>query len=210
MNPLEEKQESSKETLMPLKRGQLDFAGWCSITNALIAIPSLAMSWFLEAVRGIGPRLSQAVLTVVGLGLFLYVIYSLRRLLNGRFKFYDVDIYISLMIWGNVFLATTSLLALGTNKLESFMEILTVAALIVFGILSIMFATRLLRLAGNLYGLLKAYCYTTIMSGIFLVTVFLLPVAILAGAVADVILGVIFFRAAEQTPQDEILSTPIE
>jgi len=25
-----------------------------------------------------------------------------------------------------------------------------------------------------------------------------------------VILGVIFFRAAEQTPQDEMLSTPIE
>ena len=195
---------------MAMTKKQLDLAGWCSITNALIAIPSLAMSWFLETVKGIGPRFSQAILTVVGLGLFLYVIYSLRRLLNGRFKFYEVDIYISLMIWGNVVLAIISLLSLGSSELESFMEIVTVAALIVFGILSIMFATRLLRLAGNLYGLLKAYSYTTILSGIFLVTVFLLPVAILAGAVSDVILGVIFFRAAEQTPQDEILSTPIE
>src|SRR5512136_2441187 len=195
---------------MAVTRKQLDFAGWCSITNALIAIPSLAMSWFLETVKGIGPRLSQAILTVVGLGLFLFVIYSFRRLLNGRFKFHEVDIYITLMIWGNVVLAILSLSSLGTAQLESFMEIVTVAALIVFGILSIMFATRLLRLTGNLYGLLKAYCYTTILSGIFLVTVFLLPVAILAGAVADVILGVIFFRAAEQTPQDEILSTPIE
>jgi ABC-type proline/glycine betaine transport system permease subunit len=195
---------------MAITRKQLDFAGWCSITNALIAIPSLAMSWFLETVKGIEPRLSQAILTVVGLGLFLYVIYSFKRLLNGRFKFYDVDIYISLMIWGNVVLAVLSLLSLETGKLESFMETVTVAALIVFGILSIMFATRLLRLSGNLYGLLRAYCYTTILSGIFLITVFLLPVAILAGAVADVILGVIFFRAAEQTPQDEILSTPIE
>jgi hypothetical protein len=195
---------------MPLKRGQLDLAGWCSITNALIAIPSLAMSWFLETVKGIGPRLSQAILTVVGLGLFLYVISSLRQLLNGRFKFHDVDTYISLMIWGNVVLAILSLLSLGTGKLESFMEILTVAALIVFGILSIMFATRLLRLSGDLYGLLKPFCYVTVGSGICLATVFLLPVAITAGAIADVILGVIFFRAAEQTPQDEILSTPIE
>jgi ABC-type proline/glycine betaine transport system permease subunit len=195
---------------MAITRKQLDRAGWCSITNALIAIPSLAMSWFLETVKGIGPTLSQVILTVVGLGLFLYVIYSFKRLLNGRFKFHDVDIYISLMIWGNVVLAVLSLLSLETGKLESFMETITVAALIVFGILSIMFATRLLRLSGNLYGLLRAYCYTTILSGIFLITVFLLPVAILAGAVADVILGVIFFRAAEQTPQDEILSTPIE
>ena len=195
---------------MAITKKQLDLAGWCSITNALIAIPSLAMSWFLETVKGIGPRLSQALLTVVGLGLFLYVIYSFRRLLNGRFKFHEVDIYISLMIWGNVVLAVTSLLSLGTSKLESFMESLTVTALIVFGILSIMFATRLLRLAGDLYGLLKAFCYTTIMSGICLVTIFLLPVAILAGAVADVILGVIFFRAAEQILQNAILSTPIE
>jgi hypothetical protein len=168
------------------------------------------MSWFLETVKGIGPRLSQAILTVVGLGLFLYVIYSFRRLLNGRFKFHEVDTYVSLMIWGNVVLAVLSLLSLGTAKLESFMEILTVAALIVFGILSIMFGTRLLRFSGNLYGLLKPFCYVTIGSGICLVTVFLLPVAITAGAIADVILGVIFFRAAEQTPQDEILSAPIE
>jgi hypothetical protein len=114
------------------------------------------------------------------------------------------------MIWGNIALAVLSLFSLGTGKLESFMGTLTVAALIVFGILSIMFGTRLLRLSGNLYGLLKPFCYVTIGSGICLVTIFLLPVAITAGAIADVILGVIFFRAAEQTPEDEILSTPIE
>ena len=74
---------------MAITKKQLDLAGWFSITNALIAIPSLAMSWFLETVKGIGPRLSQAILTVVGLGLFLYVIHSLRRLLNDRFKFHD-------------------------------------------------------------------------------------------------------------------------
>jgi hypothetical protein len=168
------------------------------------------MSWFLETVKGIGPRLSQAILTVIGLGLFLYVIYSFRRVLNIRFKFHDVDIYISLMIWGNIILAALSLLSLGTGQLESFMELLTVAALIGFGILSIMFGTRLLRLSGNLYGLLKPFCYVTIGSGICLVTVFLLPVAILAGAVADVILGVIFFRAAEHIPPDEIFRMPIE
>jgi ABC-type proline/glycine betaine transport system permease subunit len=195
---------------MAITRKQLDRAGWCSITNALIAIPSLAMSWFLDTVKGIGPRLSQAILTVVGLGLFLYVIYSLRRLLNDRFRFHDVDIYIFLMIWGNAVLAVIGLLSLGTGKLESLTEVLTVGALIAFGILSIMFATRLLRLSGDLYGLLKPFSYTQIVSGICLVTVFLFPVAILAGAVADVILGVIFFRAAEQTPQDEILSAPIE
>jgi hypothetical protein len=84
-------------------------------------------------------------------------------------------------------------------------------AFIAFGILSIMFATRLLRLSGNLYGLLKPFSYTQIVSGICFITVFLSPVGIVAGAVADVMLGVIFFRAANQPLSTfEILSTPIE
>jgi len=195
---------------MSMTKEQLNLAGWCSIANALIAIPSLAMSWFLDPAQGMGLRLSQALLTVVGLGLFLYVISSLRKLLNIRFQFHDVDIYISLMIWGNVVLATLSLLSLGSERLESLMGILIVGALIFFGILSVMFATRLLRLSGHLYGLLKAYSYTTIISGICLVTVFLLPLAIILGAVADVVLAVIFFRAAEQIPPDEIFRMPIE
>jgi hypothetical protein len=195
---------------LAITKKQLDLAGWCSITNALIAIPSLAMSWFLDTAEGMGPRLSRALLTVVGLGLFLYVVSSLKKMLNSRFQFHDVDIYISLMIWGNIVLGTLSLLSLGSGRLESLMEILTVAALIFFGILSIMFATRLLRISGDLYGLLKAYSYTTIISGICLITVFLLPVAIILGAVADVVLGVIFFRAAEQTSPDEIFRMPIE
>jgi hypothetical protein len=196
---------------MLITKEQLNLAGWLSIANALFAIPSIAMSWFLDTLKGIGATFSQALLTVVGLGLFLYIITSFKKLLNSRFKFHDVDIYISLLIWGNVVLAILSLLALGSISPESTMEILSIIAFIFFGILSIMFATRLLRLSGNLYGLLKPFCYITIVSGICFITVFLAPVGIIAGAVTDVILGVIFFRAAEQPlPIEKILSTPIE
>jgi hypothetical protein len=197
--------------MMALTKGQLNLAGWLSIANALFAIPSIAMSWFMDTIGGTGAKLSQALLTVVGLGLFLYIISSLKKLLNLRFQFHDVDIYISLLIWGNVILVALSLLSLKSGGLERAMSILSVFAFIFFGILSIMFATRLLRLSGNLYGLLKPFSYTQIVSGICLITVFLSPVGIIAGAVADVILGVIFFRAAEE-PQstEEILGTPIE
>jgi hypothetical protein len=196
---------------MLITKEQLNLAGWLSIANALFAILSIAMSWFLDTLKGIGATFSQALLTVVGLGLFLYIITSFKKLLNSRFKFHDVDIYISLLIWGNVVLAILSLLALGSISPESTMEILSIIAFIFFGILSIMFATRLLRLSGNLYGLLKPFCYITIVNGICFITVFLAPVGIIAGAVTDVILGVIFFRAAEQPlPIEEILSTPIE
>ena len=194
-----------------MTKERLNLAGWLSITSALFAIPSIVMSWFLESMEGSGAKVSQAILTAVDLGLFLYVISSLRKLLNSRFRFHDVDIYISMLIWGNVILCILSILSLKSVRLEFVFRYLSMIALIIFGILSIMFATRLLRLADNLYGLLKAFCYTQIVCGICFITVFLLPVGIIVGAVADVILGVIFFRAAEQPPSTiEILSTPIE
>jgi hypothetical protein len=131
--------------------------------------------------------------------------------LNVRFQFHQADIYISLLIWGNVVLSAFSLLALGSQGFESFMNILSIVSFIIFGILAIMFATRLLPFPGNLYGLLKPFCYTTIASGICFITVLLAPMGIIVGAVADVILGIIFFRAAEQPPSPmEILGTPIE
>jgi hypothetical protein len=196
---------------MTITKEQLTLAGWLSITNAIFAIPSIAMSWLLDTIGGAGAKLSQAILTLASLGLFLYVIISLRKLLNYRFQFHEVDLYISLLIWGNVILAAFSLLALGSLGFEWFMTILSIVSFLIFGILSIMFATRLLRLPVNLYGLLKAFCYTTIASGICFITVFLAPVGIIVGAVADVILGIIFFRAAEQPPSPmEILGTPIE
>lgn len=196
---------------MAITRQQLNLAGWLSIANALFAIPSIAMSWFLDTMEGPGAVLSQAILTIVSLGLFLYIITSLRKLLNVRFKFHGVDVYISLLIWGNVALSALSLLSLGSRRLEWALHILSIGAFIVFGILAIMFATRLLRLPGNLYGLLKPFCYITLGSAICFITVLLLPLGIIGGAVSDVILGVIFFRAAEQPPTtEEILSMPIE
>jgi hypothetical protein len=196
---------------MTITERQLHLAGWLSITNAIFAIPSIIMSWFLDTVEGMGPKLSQAILTVVGLGLFLYIISSLKKLLNSRFQFHDVDIYISLLIWGNIVLAILSLFSLESRRLDWAMGILSIIAFIAFGILSIMFATRLLRLSGNLYGLLKLFSYTNIVSGICFITVLLAPLGILAGAVADVILGVIFFRAAGQPPSTlEISGTSIE
>ena len=194
-----------------MTKERLNRAGWLSITSAIFAIQYIVMSMYLDTIEGTGAKLSQAILTIVSLGLFIYIVSSLKKLINSRFQFHDVDIYISLLIWGNVILCILSILSLESIRLEFVFRYLSMIALIIFGILSIMFATRLLRLSGNLYGLLKTFCYTQIVCGICFITVFLLPAGIIVGAVSDVILGVIFFRAAEQPPSTiEILSTPIE
>lgn len=194
-----------------MTKEKLNFTGWLSIANAIFAIPSVAMYLFLGTVEGPGAKLAQAILTLVSVGLLVYILTSLRKLLNSRFQFHNVDLYISLLIWVNIALSILSLLALESSIFEWVMNIFSTMALIVQGIILIMFATRLLRLPENLYGLLKPYSYITIVSGIFAITIILFWAAMIAGAVADAILGIIFFRAAEQPPSTtEMMRKPIE
>ncbi len=186
-------------------------AGWVSITNAIFTIPATILSYSLGSREDPGARLAEGILLLVSLGLFLYILLSFKRLLNVRFRFHDVDVYISYLIWGNVSLSLFQFLSLATKEFEWAVSVLSVMAYIFFGILSILFATRLLRLPHHLYGLLKPFSYLSIGSGACFVTVILLPVGILAGSVADFLLGIIFFRAAEEPPTtDELLRRPME
>lgn len=194
-----------------ISKDQLQRAGWLSITNAIFTIPAVVLSFYLDSMEGAGAKFGQAILMIVSLGLFVYVLSSLKRLLNERFRFHEVDLSISYLLWGNLSLTLFQLLSLVNPEFESAVAILSILAYIFFGILSLMFATRLQRLPDPLYGLLKPYCRLTIISGACFITVILLPLGILAGAVTDVLLGLIFFRAAEQSPSpSEVFSTPIE
>jgi len=71
---------------------------------------------------------------------------------------------------------------------------------ILLGILLIVFAVKILRLSDNLFGLLKPYSYTMIVCGIGYGTVVLMPFGIVMDVVNFIILGMIFFRAAEELP----------
>jgi hypothetical protein len=200
-----------KEGWMSITKERLNLAGWVAITNGIFTIPAVVISFYLGSDQGMGTTLAQAILIVASLGLFVYIISSLKLLLNSRFQFHDVDIYISYLIWGNLSLSIFHLLSLVNKEFEWAVTILSILAYIFFGILSIMFATRLLKLAGNLYGLLKPFSHLSLLSGICFISIMLLPVGILVGAVSDVILGVIFFRAAEQPAlPDELSQAPIE
>ena len=200
-----------KEGWMPIKKEHLNLAGWVAMTNGIFTIPAVVISYFLGNNQGMGTTLAQAILIVASLGLFVYIISSLKLMLNSRFQFHDVDIFISYLIWGNLSLSIFHLLSLFNKEFEWAVTILSFLAYIFFGILSIMFATRLSKLAGNLYGLMKPFCNLSLLSGVCFISIMLLPVGILLGAVSDVILGLIFFRAAEQPASpDELSQAPIE
>jgi ABC-type proline/glycine betaine transport system permease subunit len=62
----------------------------------------------------------------------------------------------------------------------------------------LLFGIKLFQLPDSLQGMLKPYCFFTILTGILIATIFLIPLASLTGAIGDVLLGTIFFKACEK------------
>lgn len=180
--------------IMAINKEQLNFAGWLSIISALIAIIVFIMTF--QSVKE--SKDIKILLTLISLGIFIYIFLSLRRLLNGRFKFHDVDMYISVLIWGNVILSFSDMAFLIYGETDMIPSVILVVAFVLLQIVYIIFALKILRLSDNLFGLLKPFSYTSIAGGICLASIVLIPLGLIVSAAADVILGMIFFRAAQQ------------
>lgn len=180
-----------------LTKEKLNLAGWCAVTSGVITIPSFMLWAFLDSHPSSGADVFQATLTLIGLALFIYIFSSLLQLLNIRFDFHDTDVLINLLIWINIGAAILNLLVLLVSRLEALIGALLVIALVAFGLIYVAFGVRLLRFSQPLFGLLKPFSYMSIVTGICFATIVLIPVGLMTSAIADVILGIIFFRAAE-------------
>ena len=97
--------------------------------------------------------------------------------------------------------AAVSLIGLVLPEMESALGVFGIAMVVVVGILQIVFGLRLRQLPDTLRGLHKPYCYLNIITGGCLVAFVLIPMGILTGAIADVMLGTIFFQAAAAQEQ---------
>jgi hypothetical protein len=67
----------------------------------------------------------------------------------------------------------------------------------IMGIVSILFGIKLLRLKGDLLGMLKIYVYTTIAGGVYLVSILMFPLSLVIIVATYILEGIIFLRAAE-------------
>ena len=182
-----------------LTRDRLVGAGWAAMGNATLSMIPLVLFYLFGMEGGaVMGKLATEGLTLLSAILTIFLLRTLRQLLNTRFKFHAVDEYVSVLIWGNIVTAVFTLLSLELSGIEEMAGMFTVFTFIFFGVVSIVFTTRLLRLNDSLFGLLKPFCYTTMGMGICFTTVILIPLGIVIGAASDIILGTIFFRASEQ------------
>lgn len=178
---------------------RLTLAGWLAITNAALTVPILVIAVFLGLKSGGVVKLVNLLLTFVSLALFIFVFSSLKNLLNTRYSFRDTDIFINILILANIASAVIGVFGILFPNLKNVAGVVSLVLIVPIGIVSIVFATKLLRLQDTMYGMLKPFAYTSMAVGLCNASIVLIPIALIASAVSDIILGIIFMRAAESS-----------
>jgi hypothetical protein len=179
------------------RHGYMKPAGWACIISAVTTLPLFVISFAVSA-EG---RPVSSILDFISLGLFIYIFYSLKRILNEMFGFHLADAYIVVMIWVNV--VGTVILAIATQP-DTSLSILTLIFLMVLGFITIAFAIALMKLEDQLGGLLKPFCYLCIFQGVCIASIILIPLGLLVSIASDVLLALIFFRTADRISVENI------
>ena len=187
------------------------FAGWISIFVAIIFMPKFILSLIFEIIayksHSPGIYMLDAFLTIPLTIAYVYLLITFRFLLNERYNFHDVDklitiSYICLIITGFITILDDVFKMLGIigqsfTPLKIILLVVFFSVFVIMGIVSIIYAVKLLRLKDDLFGMLKIYVYTTIAGGVCLVSIVMLPLSLIIVVATYIIEGIIFLRAAE-------------
>lgn len=172
-----------------------------AMASAVLAIPWFIFTFYLAEKGGVPAKTAEAAMLVVGTALTVYLLVVLQRLLHEQYGFREADLPIRLLIKANVVSSAVSLLGLVLTELESAIGVFGIVMVVLVGILQAFFGIRLLRLSDTLRGLQKPYCYLNIVTGICVAAIIAIPLGMITGAVADVMLCTIFFQAASAQEQ---------
>ena len=187
-------------TMTTTGRTKYSLAGWLAIASTALIVPQIGLSVFLEFI-GSQYKIILVPIRVANLAIGIYILYMFRSLLNERYDFHRTDTMITVLIWTNVVFFLLGVAELYFELVGTTLElgpaVLVLALLIPFGIVTIAFGVMLLKLQADLFGFLKPYAYSTIVSGVCGATIILMPIGLLAAIAALAIQGMIFLRAKD-------------
>lgn len=179
-----------------LSRTRLNVSGWLAIISALVTVPMLIA--FVSMMLGGGNPTDHpliAVLSMIAVALFLYLIVTFKHFLHAFFNFYEADQFITALVGTKIIS-----IVLTTSSVFDDVKVGASAALLVaIGVIFVAFAIKLFRLP-HLFGLRKPFVYTTIVVGVSYVSIFFFPIAIIGSIISDILLAIIFFRGMDALP----------
>jgi hypothetical protein len=175
---------------------RLRIAGCLAMLNAFLTIPWVIMTYLLSAREGLFFKIAEVSMQTASTLVFIYTALTLRGLLNHRYAFHDIDHFIGWMIKTNVVLTAVSIIGVASPDVASSTGILALALIVPLGVIQLILGLRLLRISDESKNLFRTYGYLNLATGFCLASIILIPLGIFSGAVADIMLGTIFFQAA--------------
>jgi hypothetical protein len=179
----------------PLTRRKLLFIAWLSLFNFVLAFPTITTSFLSELYGNSGIiKTLYTSLNVINSLMYIYLMMMFRVFLNLRFNYAGVNTHIILLIALSLALNVSSLLledGLGAPMVAFLLS------LVPFGIVSILFGKRLLKIETD-FSYLRLYSWSTIIAGLFMATVILFVLALPAALVTSFAFMMIFFTAARE------------
>lgn len=172
-------------------------AGFLAMTSAVLSVPFLILSESLVERDDFLANVLQTGILLIGLALFTCLAAFLKRLLNTRHAFTGADNYIDFLITTNIIMCCSGIAALFLPAWEKPLSQFYLLLVIAFGVGHILLGFKLFKLSDPLKGMLKPYCIFTIATGFLLSSVYLISFGVITGAIADVMLGTIFFQSVE-------------
>lgn len=170
-------------------------AGWAAILSAVLTVPVIVVTVVAMFLPENVPLQSlETLLFLAASALAIYVLIALRQLLHSR-DFHAADFWLTLQIGGYVALAALEIVDASLTEAEVVSGVALVFSLML-GLVSAVFALKILPAASVVAGPLKPCAYFTIATGICVATIILIPIGLLTSMVADLLLASIFFRAS--------------
>jgi hypothetical protein len=181
-----------------MTRQRLDVAGSLAMASGILTIP-LTVVHLLTSEGDL--RLAGDLLALLQTALTVYLFVTFREVLHERFAFADADGTIGFLVAGSIVLFALGLVrqAVRTPDFERLVGLGFTVAVAALGVGSVLFGRRLLRAPRRPGGYLPAFAYANLVLGVCLASIVLVPLAIVVSVVADVLMGLIFFDAAQHT-----------
>ncbi|HPE70557.1 MAG TPA: hypothetical protein P5260_15825 [Candidatus Competibacter sp.] len=181
-----------------LEEKNLKLAGWLSIVSAVLALPMLVLGFISGMVEDKSAAILylEALFSTTHAVMYAYVFLTLKRVLNQKANFYEVDKYIIFMIWITIVITAISVITLPFKGVQEMIGVGALILLIPFGVIYVVFGIKLLNCKDNLFGYLKPFSYLAIATGMMTAVVILVLLGMLTDIISYVILAIIFFKSA--------------
>lgn len=183
-----------------ISKEKLEGAGIVSVLSAATTIPYIILS-IIALGREDSDTLSDflfVIVDVILMFMWLYCIVVFRKLLNIKARFFEVNSLIKSMILMSFTLIAFDILSLFGSVAEDLFGFLSILAVVAYSIIYIIFGIKLKHCQDNLYGHLNSLSILIIISGVFTVSVILVPLALITSVISSIIFAQIFFKAAKE------------